>query len=142
MYQENNKKQLNICFASNTIPTSLKQIFTEEFKNIQSYTKKNALEDFVKRYNIDIVLFNKEQSHNLFEQLRILRKCYPNVLIFVCAETFTPDDLIQCIDLKIDGRLVQTHKKESLKDIVLSCSIKYLQQQKHIKKYLEKERVL
>ncbi len=142
MYQENNKKQLNICFGSDTIPKSLNQIFTEEFNSIISYTKKNGLEDFVKRYNIDIVLFNKDKNGDLFERLRILRNSYPNILIFICAEVYTASDLIQCIDLKVDARLVQTHKKESLKDIILACSIKYLQQQKHIKKYLEKQSVL
>ena len=142
MYQEKNKKQLNICFGSNIIPSTLKEIFDEEFNSIITYSQKSALKDFIKSSHIDIVLFNKDQSPNLYEELIKLRKSYPDLLIFICAETFTPDDLVQCIDLKIDGRLLNNYKKEILKEIVLLRSIKYLQQQKHIRKYLEKQSVL
>lgn len=142
MYQEKNKKQLNICFGSNTIPHTLKEIFNEEFNNILTHTQKSAFEDCIKFRHIDIVLFNKDQRPNLFEHLKKLRKSYPDLLIFVCAETFTHDDLVECIDLKIDGRLLNSYKKEILKEIVLLCSLKYLQQQKHIRKYFEEQSVL
>jgi len=101
--------------------------FTKYFKNIITAKNINEASVLINSNYVDIILCDNQSSINAFECLRHAKEINEKILTFLATNSLNNKNLLESIELKLDGYLVENTPEDTLsKQINLPLS-KYTQ---------------